>query len=136
MARARKFKTPLSVVLLDVDNFKSVNDIHGHLVGDMVLKDLSAITSAALRAGDCIGRWGGEEFLALLPGAALPKAAQIAERLRVNICDHDFVNTLHCTVSMGVAEMQRDDTQDSLILRADQALYQAKRSGKNRVACG
>jgi len=136
MARARKFKTPLCVVLLDVDNFKNVNDTHGHLVGDMVLKDLSSVTSAALRSGDLIGRWGGEEFLALLPGVAAGEAAQIAERLRVNICEHVFVNGLRCTVSMGVAEMHRDDTQDSLTHRADQALYKAKRSGKNRVACG
>ena len=136
MLRAHQRERPLSVLLLDVDNFKNVNDTFGHLAGDSVLQALSALTVDVLRAQDIAGRWGGEEFLVLLPEADADEAREIAEKLRRRIEEFSFADGLHCTVSIGLAEMRPHDTQDSLIHRADTALYHAKRLGKNRVSVG
>lgn len=136
MLRAHQRERPLSVLLLDVDNFKNVNDTFGHLAGDGVLQALSALAVDVLRPQDIAGRWGGEEFLVLLPEADAGEAREIAEKLRRRIEEFSFADDLHCTVSIGLAVMRPHDTQDSLIHRADTALYHAKRLGKNRVSVG
>ena len=136
MLRAHQREVPLSVLLLDVDNFKNVNDTFGHLAGDAVLQALSALAVDVMRPQDIAGRWGGEEFLVLLPETGANEAGEIAEKLRRRIEEFSFADGLHCTVSIGLAEMRPYDTQDSLIHRADTALYHAKRMGKNRVSVG
>ena len=133
MIRSHQYDLPFSVLLFDVDNFKKVNDTFGHLAGDAVLQALSNLALKNLRPQDTAGRWGGEEFLVLLPEAAVAEAVELAERLRVMVGQHEFTEGLHCTISIGVAEMQASDTPDTLIHRADTALYSAKKDGKNRV---
>ncbi len=136
MLRSHQRDLPLSVLLFDVDNFKNVNDTFGHLAGDGVLQALANVVMATLRPYDTAGRWGGEEFLVLLPETGGTDAKKIAEILRERIENFSFADGLHCTVSIGIAEMRSGDTQDSLIHRADTALYHAKRAGKNRVSEG
>ena len=133
MIRSHQFDLPFSVLLLDVDNFKNVNDTYGHLAGDAVLQALSAIIVKELRVQDTAGRWGGEEFLVLLPETGAEKAVELAENLRNKVSTHVFAADLHCTISIGVAEMRHGDTPDTLVHRADTALYSAKKAGKDRV---
>ena len=136
MIRSHQYEFPFSVMLFDVDNFKNVNDTFGHLAGDAVLQALSSITKKALRPQDTPGRWGGEEFLVLLPETGAAAAVELAEKLRNRVGEYEFSDGLHCTISIGVAEMRPNDTPDSLIHRADTALYSAKNEGKNRVVLG
>ena len=133
MIRSHQFDLPFSVLLLDVDNFKNVNDTYGHLAGDAVLQALSAIAVKELRVQDTAGRWGGEEFLVLLPETGAEKAVELAENLRNKVATHMFAADLHCTISIGVAEMRHGDTPDTLVHRADTALYSAKKAGKDRA---
>jgi diguanylate cyclase (GGDEF)-like protein len=135
---ARRFSQPLSALMLDFDDFKSVNDRHGHAVGDQVLRGLADRCRSALRSIDLLGRYGGEEFAILLPNTERHSgAAVLAERIRQRI-DEAPVNTdagpIHVTVSVGVASVD-DSTEDlgALLKRADLALYEAKQAGRNRV---
>lgn len=125
-------QTPVSVLLLDIDDFKRVNDAHGHEVGDQVIQRVTAAMHAALGKSGVLVRWGGEEFLALLSGVTLGQAAALGEALRTAVSD------LACphgplTISVGVSSRSSRDTVESLVHRADQGLYRAKKSGKNRV---
>lgn len=124
---------PLSLLLLDVDHFKDVNDKHGHAVGDDVLRELSALVSDNIRAGDHFARWGGEEFILLCDNTKLPHAKELAEKLRKLISVNSFSHQLEVTVSIGVAQIKRNETLEALFNRADRALYRAKESGRNRV---
>ena len=140
MLDSERSRQPLCVALMDIDYFKKVNDKHGHLVGDHVLKEIALIAKRSLRESDIICRWGGEEFLILIKNCALEKATSIAETLRATIAANDFSRTmdlskgrLAITVSMGVAECKLNETEDSVFERADVALYQAKDSGRNSV---
>ncbi|MFC7298228.1 sensor domain-containing diguanylate cyclase [Herminiimonas aquatilis] len=129
-------RIPLSVILFDIDFFKMVNDNHGHLTGDRVLKDIASITKGAVRESDIVTRWGGEEFLVLLKDCPLEKAAALAEKIRVMIASHDFelgASELCMTTSLGVVEYAYRETWLSFFGRADKALYQAKNEGRNRV---
>ena len=137
---SERSRQPLCVALVDIDFFKKVNDKHGHLVGDHVLKEIAMIAKRSLRDSDVICRWGGEEFLLLLKNCTLEKATAIAETLRETIAANDFSRTtdlarnrLLITVSIGVAECKDKETEDSAFERADVALYQAKESGRNSV---
>ncbi len=126
----------LSAVLLDVDNFKLVNDRYGHAGGDAVLQALGRILPSALRGMDMSCRWGGEEFALLLHGVGGDSAAGIIERLRQAVAQTAIVaagQSLRCTVSIGVAQARRGDSFDALMRRADDAMYSAKAAGKNRV---
>lgn len=136
-ATARTEGTALSSLMLDIDHFKQVNDVHGHLAGDEVLRRVATACQGALRKADRLGRFGGEEFLAVLPGTAATPAAQVAERLRlaVQALDLDDVAPgLRVTASIGQATLRdEDDRFETLVDRADQALYRAKAGGRNRV---
>ena len=131
---ARRHGRPLSVVMLDVDHFKSVNDEHGHAAGDAVLAAVAATLRDRLRAEDWVGRLGGEEFLALLPDDDAAGAATVAETLRsaierMGVRYEDEM--LQVTTSVGWATLEPDETPDDLLRRADDALYDAKRAGRN-----
>jgi diguanylate cyclase (GGDEF)-like protein len=138
MRRLDASRGRLSVLMVDVDHFKHVNDAHGHAVGDIALQHLARLLPKGLRDADRCGRVGGEEFLVLLPGAAATHAAQIAERMRSTISETPLVGPsgpLRMTVSIGVAELVvGSESYAALVGRADQALYRAKAAGRNRVA--
>jgi diguanylate cyclase (GGDEF)-like protein len=131
-------KQPLCMIMLDVDHFKDYNDQHGHLAGDGVLQFISQQLREQLRPHDSMARFGGEEFVVLLPHLSLPKAAQVAERLRFCLASlHQIPNTQPqlpgVTISLGVAQLTPEDELTCLLHKADQALYQAKQQGRNRV---
>lgn len=135
--RGRRDGAPISILMIDIDHFKRINDTYGHLTGDDVLRAFAAVCCDALRPSDLFGRLGGEEFAAVLPRADLPGALEAAERLRAAVAG---VETqvggvkVRVTVSIGVAQSTGDDHFDDAIARADAALYVAKQSGRNRVA--
>ena len=130
---SREGGRPLCVALIDVDHFKSVNDRWGHAQGDNVLKAVARILSEGCRATDSVVRWGGEEFMVVLPYTNLAAALAQAERLRarVQLCDTGVAGAV--TISIGVAELGSDANLDALIECADKALYRAKAAGRNRV---
>lgn len=134
--KCRKSDLPVSCAFLDLDRFKAINDLYGHGVGDEVLARTSRILLGDVRDEDACVRLGGEEILLFLPGSSLAAAAGVADRLRRRIADHDWYRTapdLHVTASLGVAEMRRDESIEEWIRRADQAMYRAKSTGRNRV---
>lgn len=133
LARATRYRLALSVVLLDIDHFKEVNDAHGHLVGDDVLVRFAGLLKESIRQVDKVGRWGGEEFLLVLPGTDLEQARQVAEKLRQVIAAETFPVVAHKTASFGVASLGPGDSVEKLVGRADAALYRAKESGRNQV---
>jgi diguanylate cyclase (GGDEF)-like protein len=133
--RSRRYGHYFGVLFLDLDHFKSLNDLYGHLEGDVALRETSRIVRGLLRASDVVGRWGGEEFLAILPETDLPQAADVAARLREGVARHSFgAHDGHLTVSIGVACYPDDgDTRDALVGTADRALAAAKRLGRDQV---
>ncbi len=135
--RTRRYHTPLSVIMLDLDHFKSVNDTYGHLLGDAVLQNVGKICKDTLRCVDIIGRYGGEEFMVLLPETPIAKTEITAERLRKNIAElvtPSDQGDIRVTVSLGLSAMTESiDSLDTLLVQADRALYLAKGSGRNKV---
>jgi diguanylate cyclase (GGDEF)-like protein len=135
-AEYRRDPRPISVLLLDVDRFKSINDQYGHIVGDRILSQVAARLQKGLRASDIAVRWGGEEFLVVLKGCALDQARQVAEQLRQNIEQTQFdagKQTIPVTLSIGVSQYDGEESYEESISRADAGLYAAKSSGRNRV---
>jgi len=136
-ASARHYHRPLSIVMIDVDHFKMINDKYGHAAGDLVLREVSTICQDVLRGSDVIGRIGGEEFVLLLPGAVKTVAEQVAERMRVRLAStkiHVHEQEFHITASFGVATLNEDDdTLQNMLDRADEAMYNAKNGGRNQV---
>ncbi|MGR4068714.1 diguanylate cyclase [Halomonas sp. LR3S48] len=130
---ARRDGRPSSLVMFDIDHFKRVNDTYGHSVGDMVLGKLVRTCSALLREVDVLARWGGEEFMLLLPGTPLAGAVTLAERLRRAVEEEDFAPVPGITSSFGVAELEPDESEAQCYKRLDEALYRAKACGRNRV---
>jgi diguanylate cyclase (GGDEF)-like protein len=127
---------PLSVIMADLDNFKQTNDSYGHTVGDEVLKAVAARLAESLRAGDAVVRYGGEEFLLVLPKATLEQAVRVAERARASLAATPIsagADRVPITASFGVAERRRSESRETIIARADEALYRAKAAGRNRV---
>lgn len=118
---------------MDIDFFKKVNDTYGHDIGDMILKGVSLIIRDVLRVSDYPFRWGGEEFIILCPSTTLQEIKVLAERLRERIAENDFSIHKHVTVSIGITQYHESEAVDEMIKRADQALYHAKESGRNRV---
>jgi two-component system cell cycle response regulator len=136
IARAAKTGQPLAVIMADLDNFKEVNDTHGHLVGDKVLKEVAARIMAALREFDLVGRYGGEEFVILLENTSPHTAHQIAERIRLRISGapiHIANQQIQMTISQGISMRTDGDDSQSLLTRADQAMYKAKQAGRNCI---
>jgi two-component system, cell cycle response regulator len=136
--RSQRSGDPMAVVMLDLDRFKQVNDTHGHPTGDVILYETSKIIRETAREIDMIGRYGGEEFIAILPGASEEAAARFAERVREAVVSHVFrdeATEVRMTLSSGVASHPEHpvDNPDLLIKRADEALYAAKGGGRNRV---
>ena len=135
LARCRRHGRAMALLTVDLDHFKTINDTHGHQVGDRVLIRFVATVNTLLRRGDELGRFGGEEFVVLLPETALPEALLVAERIRA-ACQTDAGMPPY-TVSIGVAAyLSEADTVDSLLGRADAAMYRAKAGGRNQVAAG
>jgi two-component system, cell cycle response regulator len=135
--RARRHSRPLSLLMMDIDHFKSINDSCGHLAGDAVLKELASLVRSRLRPDDVVGRYGGEEFAVILPETTLEGAKKIANELRILVEEHDFAfegQSMPLTVSIGAAEMNSDIDQFGFIKLADERLYDAKRAGRNQVA--
>ncbi len=138
IAEAHRYEKPLSLIILDVDHFKQFNDTWGHDVGDLVLKHVAKLLQNNIRSADIPCRYGGEEFVIVLPDTHLENAVRAAEKIRNVVEDTPLVledqpEPLRVTLSLGVAELKKEDTLDTLIRRADQALYAAKRGGRNRT---
>jgi diguanylate cyclase (GGDEF)-like protein len=137
ISRADRLGTPLTLVLADLDDFKRINDEHGHAAGDEVLREFASVLRTTVRDSDLAGRWGGEEFLLLLPGADAAGGAQFAERVRASLAERSFLGhekaVLAVTCSFGVAQQTAGSDERDLFAAADRALYRAKRQGKNRV---
>jgi diguanylate cyclase (GGDEF)-like protein len=137
IARAERLGTSLTLVLADLDDFKAVNDVHGHAVGDEVLREFASVLRETVRESDLAGRWGGEEFLLLLPGADAEGAAHLADRVREAFAERSSIGRdgeiVSVTCSFGVAQHTGGAGRDELFAAADRALYRAKRAGKNRV---
>jgi len=130
---ARRHKTPLSLIFCDIDNFKRINDKYGHTKGDEVLKKITSIIKRNIREYDIFGRWGGEEFIIILPNTSLQDAIHVAEKLKFKIENHNFGIDEKLTCSFGVTQLKKIDTSDSFLGRADQLMYEAKKRGKNTI---
>ena len=138
LAHARRQGNPTCLLMLDLDHFKQVNDRHGHAAGDDVLSAVAGLLQDTKRQGDLLGRYGGEEFALVLQEAALQNGRALAERLRERVSALPIETgkgAVRVTVSIGVAELRVDDTLESLLKRADEALYRAKAEGRDRVVC-
>jgi len=136
LAKAERYNHPMSVLMMDIDHFKKVNDLYGHNCGDEVLQRAAQIFKKTLREIDIIGRYGGEEFVVILPNTNEENALLVAERIREKIANEPIsFNDLNVdlTISLGVALFGRDDTLDKLVDRADTFLYQAKNEGRDQV---
>jgi diguanylate cyclase (GGDEF)-like protein len=134
MARAHRYGQPLSILMIDLDDFKAINDQHGHLEGDRVIADFSRKAQQGLRTNDVMGRYGGEEFIIVLPNTMQSGAYAIAERIRSILSEARADDLPPYTVSIGIATTQGDQHGiKGFISKADQALYIAKKSGKNRI---
>jgi diguanylate cyclase (GGDEF)-like protein/PAS domain S-box-containing protein len=130
---AKRYGHPLSLIMFDIDHFKTVNDTYGHAVGDYVLQALTQIVKLDLRETDYLVRWGGEEFVIIAPDTDIKRAEILAERVRKSTEEYKFERVGTVTVSFGVTQFTKEDTEDSFIKRTDDALYAAKRLGRNRV---
>lgn len=136
--RSRRYASSLTILLIDIDYFKRINDSAGHLAGDEVLRQVAGLVQAAVRTVDIVARYGGEEFVVILPETAEPGGVTFAERLRMGIDAHDFQvggSIIRLTVSIGIATFPAPDvtSADDFFARADSAMYRAKANGRNQV---
>ncbi len=135
--RAQRYQTPFSVLIADLDHFKTINDTHGHLAGDSVLRRIADTLGQSIRECDHVGRYGGEEFLIILPDTRVDGAMQMGERIRQIVSEVSFYNdgeAFSMTLSVGVATCsQADSDLEAILSRADEALYRAKANGRNQV---
>ena len=137
IASSRRYDEKLSIIMLDIDHFKVVNDKYGHMVGDDVLERLSVTIRGRVRDTDALGRYGGEEFLMVMPRTDFSAALMVGERIRVTIAKTEMMDaqggSFYITVSQGITSHRTGDDRNSMISRADDALYRAKANGRNRV---
>ncbi len=131
--KQRNKEYSFSIILLDIDHFKAINDTHGHITGDIILKEFASIIKKNIREIDLVARWGGEEFMIVCIQTDAIGATSLAEKLRQKIRGFNFTKTGTLTASFGVAGSLQDDSIDSLTIRADNALYEAKHLGRDRV---
>ncbi len=131
--RAKRYSHPVSLILLDLDLFKKINDNYGHAKGDLVLQHVADCIRGALRRSDSLTRWGGEEFMILMPDTGLSNAAVLGERVRASIALNSIQELCSVTASIGVAELVASESRDQWVARADAAMYRAKQAGRNRV---
>ncbi|BBI53947.1 hypothetical protein HORIV_63680 [Vreelandella olivaria] len=136
VSRQHRYARPLSLIMLDLDFFKQINDSHGHDVGDQVLVALAGLLKRNLRKADCCARWGGEEFMLLAPETSLEQAVRLAEKIRGAIKHTDFPIQGSVTASFGVVEVHSQESVKSVMKRVDNALYLAKEKGRDRVSTG
>ena len=134
IGRANRYHRPLALVMFDIDRFKQINDEHGHLIGDQVLASLCKVVHGQIRKSEHLARFGGDEFMLVLPEARLEDAMRIVERLRESLAGHTFGEAGSVTCSFGIGEYLPGETGDDLIRRADRALYEAKAAGRDRLA--
>ena len=134
LARCERHGRRFALIMLDIDQFKAVNDSLGHVEGDRLLRTLARLVIERVRKSDVVGRWGGEEFLVICPETSLGNAARLAEDIRRSVASFDFGLGRPCTVSQGVTVSVADDSVESIVARADQAMYAAKRAGRNTVS--
>ena len=127
-----KLSKTLSVLYLDIDHFKSINDLYGHSMGDDILREFTMVVLSSLSASERLVRWGGEEFVVFCPGRGLEEASELAKQIRRKVEARIWIHGDKLTTSIGVATLGEERTSDMLI-RADEALYSAKRLGRNRV---
>lgn len=130
---SERYGRPLSIIFYDIDNFKKINDVYGHSLADTVLQDLTKLVQLHIRSTDYLGRWGGEEFLILLPETNLEQSSVIAEHLKKHIERYPFKIGQQVTCSFGVTDYKEDDTQESMLSRVDELMYYVKRHGKNAI---
>ena len=128
--RAHRFKEPLSIIAVDIDKFKDINDQYGHAIGDLALVEITKLIKSTIREIDLLARWGGDEFMIVLPHTSLDEANILAEKIRALIAGSE---TFKLTSSFGVAQLTRNESSMRLTIRADQALYKSKTSGRNAV---
>lgn len=133
ITRVLRYGQRLSVIMIDIDRFKGINDRYGHLAGDSVLVDMAKLFKEHVRRSDILGRYGGEEFMILMPSTSVESAAEIAERLRLDVSSREFSPVGGISISAGVTEYIRGEGAPAFIKRADDALYTAKRNGRDRV---
>ncbi len=136
MAQAERYRTPLTVAMADIDHFKEINDTFGHQAGDRVLKGIAALLADALRMPDKVGRYGGEEFLIMLPHTGLVPGRKIVERIRASVSKTSFdlgAKKTRLTISIGVTQFKPGEDLEQLMSQADKALYDAKKGGRNLV---
>lgn len=133
LERAQRYENNLSVIMFDLDYFKKINDEYGHIIGDEILVEVVIIIKNEIREGDFLGRYGGDEFIIVNPETNLSNSTMLAERLRIMIENNKFNKVEDVSCSFGVTELKINDDLDSLLKRVDDALYKAKRNGKNRV---
>ncbi len=138
--RARRYGHILSGMMIDIDDFKKINDSYGHLAGDRILREVADVLDSNIRKVDIIGRYGGDEFLAILPEAAVESATVVAERLLASVRNYPFKindNLLPLTISIGIGSFENTKTldRDTFIERADKAMFDAKSAGRNRIFC-
>ncbi len=132
LKRVERTKKPLSVIIMDIDHFKQVNDDYGHLVGDQVLTQVARLLQQSVRKTDIVGRYGGEEFLIILPDCSAAEGSKVAEKIRTAVQDAVFDSDLKVTISGGVAEY-KDQSIEKLVDDADNYLYEAKQKGRNKI---
>lgn len=135
IANHKRYGRNFSLLMIDIDYFKNINDTYGHDIGDYALKEITSVISKSIRVNDIFGRWGGEEFILILPEEDKEGTIQLATKLKSLIANNIFKNIEKITISIGVSLFKENDTQDTLIKRADEALYKAKNQGRNRVSC-
>ncbi len=137
MGRAHRYNRALSLIMFDIDHFKKINDVNGHLAGDYVLRELAQVVRQRIRKEECFARYGGEEFAIVMPEAGPENARRFAEKIRKMVEDHPFVfesKAIEVTISLGVADMTGDMTEPLQFIKlADANLYKAKKGGRNRV---
>ncbi len=133
ITRAKRYHRLLSIIMFDLDHFKEINDMHGHVVGDRVLRSIAKSILQQMRTTDILMRWGGEEFIIISLETGQAEVRQVAERLRATVEACSLQNKIHLTGSFGITQLQENDTFDSFLRRVDDKVYEAKSLGRNKV---